>query len=53
LPADAKGTRATVAKPTRGPADRAKVEKPLRELPIGKSLTVLRFDEDFRLVSAE
>jgi zinc protease len=33
--------------------DRAKIEKPLRELPIGKRLTVLRFDEDFHLVPAE
>jgi zinc protease len=33
--------------------DRAKIEKPLRELPIGKSLTVLRFDEDFHLVPAK
>jgi hypothetical protein len=53
VPAGPKGTRATVAKPTRGPADRAKIEKPLRELPIGKSLTVLRFDEDFHLVPAK
>ena len=33
--------------------DRTKIEKPLGELPIGKSLTVLRFDEDFRLVPAK
>jgi len=33
--------------------DRAKIEKPLGELPIGKNLTVLRFDEDFRLVPAK
>jgi len=32
--------------------DREKIEKDLRELPIGKNLTVLKFDESFRLVPA-
>jgi len=30
--------------------DRSKIESSLRELPIGKDLTVVHFDEDFRLV---
>jgi zinc protease len=30
--------------------DRGKIESKLRELPIGKDLTVVHFDEDFRLV---
>jgi predicted Zn-dependent peptidase len=29
--------------------DRSKIESSLRELPIGKDLTVVHFDEDFRL----
>jgi len=33
--------------------DRAKIEKSLRELPAGKNLSVLQFDEDFRLVPAK
>jgi zinc protease len=33
--------------------DRAKVEADLRKLPIGKDLTVLKFDENFRLVPAK
>jgi zinc protease len=33
--------------------DRAKIEKPLRELPAGKNLTVLQFDADFHLVPAQ
>lgn len=30
--------------------DRAGIESSLRELPIGKNLTVVHFDDDFRLV---
>ncbi len=33
--------------------DRKKIEAELRQLPIGKNLTVLQFDEDFRLVPAK
>ena len=33
--------------------DRAKIEAGLRELPVGKELKVLRFDEDFRLAPGE
>jgi zinc protease len=33
--------------------DREKTEKSLRELPIGKDLAVLKFDEQFRLVPAK
>ena len=33
--------------------DRAKIEKPLREIPAGKNLTVFQFDPDFRLVPAK
>jgi len=32
--------------------DREKIEKDLRELPLGKNLAVLKFDDDFRLVPA-
>jgi len=32
--------------------DRSKIERGLRALPIGKGLTVVQFDEDFRLVPA-
>lgn len=30
--------------------DRSKIESSLRELPVGKDLTVVHFDDDFRLV---
>jgi hypothetical protein len=30
--------------------DRSKIESVLRELPLGKTLKVLQFDDDFRLV---
>jgi hypothetical protein len=30
--------------------DRSKIEPALRELPLGKTLKVLQFDDDFRLV---
>ncbi len=33
--------------------DRSKIEKPLRDTPAGKNLTVLQFDDDFRLVPAK
>ena len=33
--------------------DRAKIEADLRKLPVGKELSVVRFDENFRLVPAE
>ncbi len=33
--------------------DRSKIEKSLRELPVGKHLTVVRFDDDFRLQPAK
>ena len=33
--------------------DRSKIESSLRELPLGKSLKVMRFDDDFRLVPAQ
>ncbi|MGQ9574874.1 MAG: M16 family metallopeptidase [Thermoguttaceae bacterium] len=33
--------------------DRAKIERPLRELSIGKNLSVLEFDAEFRLVPAK
>ncbi len=33
--------------------DRSKIEPALRELPLGKTLKVLQFDEDFRLVPAK
>ncbi len=33
--------------------DRGKIEKRLRELPVGKDLAVLKFDEQFRLVPAK
>jgi zinc protease len=32
--------------------DRAKIEADLRQLPLGKDLTIARFDDDFRLVPA-
>ena len=33
--------------------DRTKIEKSLRELPAGKDLTVVRFDDEFRLQTAK
>ena len=33
--------------------DRAKIEPELRELPIGKDLTVYQFDGDFRLLAVK
>ena len=33
--------------------DRSKIEADLRELPAGKNLEVVQFDDDFRLVPAK
>ncbi len=33
--------------------DRAKIAPPLRELPLGKTFYVMKFDDDFRLVPAK